>query len=141
MVEFQQLRSELDVLRERSKQTNNPAERQALIRNAGKLLADLEAAVQQSQKELAELRKRPVVDVARVSALRTKGLGWKRIASELGVGVGALYRLAEAVPKFEKGSFEPSDLECRGFSIVQPTDKCQNSAQKLSAPSVTYSPL
>jgi hypothetical protein len=58
MVEFQQLRSELDVLRERLKQTNNPAERQALIRNAGKLLADLEAAVQQSQKELAELRER-----------------------------------------------------------------------------------
>lgn len=59
MVEFQQLRSELDVLRERLKQTNNPAERQALIRNAGKLLADLEAAVQQSQKELAEFKRAP----------------------------------------------------------------------------------
>ena len=58
MVEFQQLRYELDVLRERLKQTNNPAERQALIRNAGKLLADLEAAIQQSQKELAELGER-----------------------------------------------------------------------------------
>ena len=58
MVEFQQLRSELDDLRERLKQTNNPAERQALIRKAGKLLADLEAAIQQSQKELAELGER-----------------------------------------------------------------------------------
>lgn len=105
MVKFQQLRSELDVLRERLKQTNNPAERQALIRNAGKLLADLEAAVQQSQKELAELRKRPVVDVARVSALRTKGLGWKRIASELGVGVGALYRLAGGGSKIRERVF------------------------------------
>ena len=58
MVEFQQLRSELDVLRERLKQTNNQAEREALIRNAGKLLADLEAAIQQSQKELAQLGER-----------------------------------------------------------------------------------
>ena len=58
MLDFQQVRSELDVLRERLKQTNNPAERQALIRNAGKLLADLEAAIQQSQTELAELRER-----------------------------------------------------------------------------------
>jgi regulator of replication initiation timing len=58
MIEFKQLRCELDVLRERLKQTNNPAERQALIRNAGRLIADLEAAIQQSQKELAELRER-----------------------------------------------------------------------------------
>ncbi len=38
-------------------------------------------------------RPRTVVDVARVSALRAKGLGWKRIAREMGVGVGTLYRL------------------------------------------------
>jgi hypothetical protein len=58
MVELKQLRSELDVLRERLKQTNNPAERQALIRNAGKVIADLEAAIQQSQRELNEILER-----------------------------------------------------------------------------------
>src|SRR5215470_10918817 len=35
-----------------------------------------------------------VVDRARISALRAQGLGWKRIASEMGIGVGTLYRLA-----------------------------------------------
>ena len=39
-------------------------------------------------------RPRTVVDVPRVSALRAQGLGWKRIASQLGVGVGTLYRFA-----------------------------------------------
>lgn len=58
MVELKQLRFELDVLRERLEQTNNPAERQALIRNASKLIADLEATIQQSQRELNEIRAR-----------------------------------------------------------------------------------
>ena len=58
MVELKHLRSELDVLTERLKQTNSPAERQALIRNAGKLIADVEAAIEQSRKELTELRER-----------------------------------------------------------------------------------
>src|SRR5499425_920613 len=39
-------------------------------------------------------RPRTVVDVPRVSALRAQGLGWKRIASEMRIGVGTLYRLA-----------------------------------------------
>jgi len=38
-------------------------------------------------------RPRTVVDVSQVSALRAHGLGWKRIASEMGIGVGTLYRL------------------------------------------------
>jgi hypothetical protein len=58
MVELKQLRFELDVLRERLEQTNNPAERQALIRNASKLIADLEATIQQPQRELNEIRER-----------------------------------------------------------------------------------
>jgi len=41
-------------------------------------------------------RPRTVVDVPRVSALRAQGLGWKKIASQIGVGVGTLHRL---VPK------------------------------------------
>jgi len=37
-------------------------------------------------------RPRTVVDAARVAFLRARGFGWKRIASEMGVGVGTLYR-------------------------------------------------
>jgi DNA invertase Pin-like site-specific DNA recombinase len=39
-------------------------------------------------------RPRRVVDAQRVASLRAQGLGWKKIAGELGVGVGTLYRLA-----------------------------------------------
>jgi DNA invertase Pin-like site-specific DNA recombinase len=43
-------------------------------------------------------RPKTIVDVTRVAALRSSGLGWKRIASEMGIGVGTLYRM------FPKGS-------------------------------------
>jgi hypothetical protein len=39
-------------------------------------------------------RPKRVVDAHRVASLRAQGVGWKRIAGELGVGVGTLYRLA-----------------------------------------------
>ena len=39
-------------------------------------------------------RPRAVVDASRVAALRSQGLGWKKIAAKLGVGVGTLYRSA-----------------------------------------------
>jgi DNA invertase Pin-like site-specific DNA recombinase len=39
-------------------------------------------------------RPRAVVDASRVAALRAQGLGWKKIAAQLGVGVGTLYRSA-----------------------------------------------
>jgi len=39
-------------------------------------------------------RPRSVLDASRVADLRSQGLGWKKIAAELGVGVGTLYRLA-----------------------------------------------
>lgn len=35
-----------------------------------------------------------VVDVRRVAALRAQGLGWKKIATDMGVGVGTLIRRA-----------------------------------------------
>jgi len=38
-------------------------------------------------------RPRSALDTSRVAALRSQGLGWKKIAAELGVGVGTLYRL------------------------------------------------
>ena len=40
-----------------------------------------------------------VLDASRVAALRSQGLGWKKIAAELGVGVGTLYRLAQCGSK------------------------------------------
>jgi len=35
-----------------------------------------------------------VVDVRRVAVLRAQGFGWKKIASDMGVGVGTLIRRA-----------------------------------------------
>jgi DNA invertase Pin-like site-specific DNA recombinase len=40
-------------------------------------------------------RPRLVVDASRVAALRTQGYGWKRIAADLGVGVGTVIRHAK----------------------------------------------
>jgi DNA invertase Pin-like site-specific DNA recombinase len=39
-------------------------------------------------------RPKKVLDASRIATLRARGLGWKKIAGELGVGVGTLYRLA-----------------------------------------------
>lgn len=38
-------------------------------------------------------RPRVAVDAARIGRLRAEGLGWKQIASKMGVGVGTLYRV------------------------------------------------
>jgi DNA invertase Pin-like site-specific DNA recombinase len=38
-------------------------------------------------------RPRKVLDTNRIAALRAEGIGWKRIAAEMGVGVGTLYRV------------------------------------------------
>ena len=42
------------------------------------------------------------LDQKRIEALRTQGLGWKRIAAELGLGVGTLYRLAREGSKIQE---------------------------------------
>jgi DNA invertase Pin-like site-specific DNA recombinase len=39
-------------------------------------------------------RPRLSVDSARIAELRAHGAGWKRIAAEMGIGVGTLYRLS-----------------------------------------------
>ena len=39
-------------------------------------------------------RPQKTVDTKRIATLRAQGLGWKRIAAELQVGVGTLYRVA-----------------------------------------------
>lgn len=56
-------------------------------------------------------RPRTVVDAARVAALRARGLGWKRIASLMGIGVGTIYR---SVPK---GS-NIQDMDSRTFALL-----------------------
>lgn len=38
-------------------------------------------------------RPRKVLDVLRIATLRARGFGWKKIAAEMGVGVGTLYHL------------------------------------------------
>jgi DNA invertase Pin-like site-specific DNA recombinase len=46
-----------------------------------------------------------MLDQKRIQALRAQGLGWKCIASELGLGVGTLYRLAREGSKTQERVF------------------------------------
>jgi DNA invertase Pin-like site-specific DNA recombinase len=39
-------------------------------------------------------RPKKLLDTKRIATLRAKGGGWKRIAAEMGVGVGTIYRVA-----------------------------------------------
>ena len=39
-------------------------------------------------------RPKKILDTKRIAALRAKGVGWKRIAADMGVGVGTIYRVA-----------------------------------------------
>jgi len=50
-------------------------------------------------------RPRKVLDTKRVVALRTQGIGWKRIAADMGVGVGTLYRLVQEGSKIQEKVF------------------------------------
>jgi len=65
--------------------------KQERVRISERVKAGLETA-RAKGKRLG--RPRVVVDARRVAALRAQGLGWRRIASELEVGIGTLYRLA-----------------------------------------------
>jgi len=47
-------------------------------------------------------RPRKVVDAASVARLRGQGVTWRAIASELGVGVGTLYRCAPGRSKTQE---------------------------------------
>lgn len=44
-------------------------------------------------------RPRTIVDVARISRLRAEGLSWAKIAAQLGIGEGTVYRLAHTSAK------------------------------------------
>ena len=37
-------------------------------------------------------RPKKILDATRIAAFRAQGVGWKRIATEMGVGVGTIYR-------------------------------------------------
>ena len=50
-------------------------------------------------------RPQKILDVQRVVTLRANGVGWKRIAAEMGVGVGTLYRLAGGGSKIQEKVF------------------------------------
>jgi DNA invertase Pin-like site-specific DNA recombinase len=39
-------------------------------------------------------RPKKILDTKRIATLRAQGVGWKRIAAEMGVGVGTIYRVA-----------------------------------------------
>lgn len=45
------------------------------------------------------------VDVIRINALRSQGIGWKRIAAELGVVVGTALRLAKSGSQIQEKVF------------------------------------
>ena len=50
-------------------------------------------------------RPKRVVDSRRIAARRAQGAGWKRIAAEMGIGVGTLYRLAREGSKIREKVF------------------------------------
>ena len=50
-------------------------------------------------------RPKRVVDARRIAALRAQGVGRKRIAAEMGIGVGTLYRLAAEGSKIREKVF------------------------------------
>ena len=48
-------------------------------------------------------RPRVIVDAARITALRAQGLSWAKIAEDLDVGEGTVYRMAHGLPKIPLG--------------------------------------
>jgi len=44
-------------------------------------------------------RPRKIVDMTQIATLRAQGVGWKRIATLMGVGVGTLYRVVSTGSK------------------------------------------
>ena len=51
-------------------------------------------------------RPRVILDARRIATLRVQGLGWKKIARQLGCGISTVLRVAQAVPKLGKGILE-----------------------------------
>jgi DNA invertase Pin-like site-specific DNA recombinase len=51
-------------------------------------------------------RPRRVLDTKRIAALRAKGIGWKQIAADIGVGVGTIYRAAMEGSKIQENAWK-----------------------------------
>jgi DNA invertase Pin-like site-specific DNA recombinase len=49
-------------------------------------------------------RPRKILDTTRIAALRAQGVGWMRIASELGVGVGTIHQATHNTASLSGGS-------------------------------------
>jgi DNA invertase Pin-like site-specific DNA recombinase len=50
-------------------------------------------------------RPKKILEIKRIATLRARGVGWKRIAAEMGVGVGTLYRVAQKGSKIPQKVF------------------------------------
>ena len=50
-------------------------------------------------------RPRKSLDTKRIVSLRAQGMGWKRIAAEMKVGVGTLYRVAPGCSNIQERDF------------------------------------
>ena len=72
--------------------TDTPTNTEALKMENVRRKFDAPSVVRPAAKRLG--RPKSVVDTSGVADLRSQGLGWKRIAAELGIGVGTLYRLS-----------------------------------------------
>lgn len=73
-------------------------------------------------------RPRVTVDASRIASLRATGMGWKKIAGELGVGVGTVLRVAQEAS--QRGSKNPASdfLNRRGSKIPRATSRASRVA-------------
>jgi DNA invertase Pin-like site-specific DNA recombinase len=55
-------------------------------------------------------RPKKVLDTRRIAELRAKGVGWKRIAAELGVGVGTIHKASRSDAPLLDGSKTPEKV-------------------------------
>jgi DNA invertase Pin-like site-specific DNA recombinase len=52
-----------------------------------------------------ESRPKKILDTKRIAVLRAQGVGWKRVAAKMGVGVGTIYRVALDGSKIQQKAF------------------------------------
>ena len=60
-----------------------------------------------------------VLDTNRVAALRAKGIGWKQIAADIGVGVGTIYRAALEGSKIQEDAWKSRLRQSGGPQISE----------------------
>jgi DNA invertase Pin-like site-specific DNA recombinase len=63
-------------------------------------------------------RPRRVLDTKRIAALRAKGIGWKQIAADIGVGVGTIYRAALEGAKVQENAWKSRLRQSGGLHIL-----------------------